>query len=115
MNIRVGINGFGRNLLRAVRVLNASGVGNIEIVGIKGLTHNAMLAHLLKYDSILGRLDADVSVEDRSIRVGDRTIAAFAERVPANLPCSDLGGNAAIEKAAEVPEVFHLSNRLLRH
>ena len=100
MTIRVGINGFGRigrNLFRAVRALNASGVGDIEIVGVNDLTDNTMLAHLLKYDSILGRLDANVSAEDKSIKVGDRTIAAFAERVPAKLPWGDLGVDVVVE------------------
>ena len=84
MTVRVGINGFGRigrNFFRAVR---ASGA-DIEIVGVNDLTDNAVLAHLLKYDSILGRLDADVSSDETSIKVGDQTIAAFAERDPANL------------------------------
>ena len=64
MTVRVGINGFGRigrNFFRAVR---ASGA-DIEIVGVNDLTDNATLAHLLKYDSILGRLDADVQVHRR--------------------------------------------------
>ena len=77
MTIRVGINGFGRigrNFFRAVR---ASGA-DIEIVGVNDLTDNAALAHLLKYDTILGRLDADVSSDETSIRVGDQVITAFA-------------------------------------
>ena len=67
MTVRVGINGFGRigrNFFRAVR---ASGA-DIEIVGVNDLTDNASLAHLLKYDSILGRLDADVDVHRRRDR-----------------------------------------------
>ena len=96
MTVRVGINGFGRigrNFFRAVR---ASGA-DIEIVGVNDLTDNAVLAHLLKYDSILGRLDADVSSDDTSIKVGDQTIAAFAERDPANLPWGDLGVDVVVE------------------
>ena len=79
MTVRVGINGFGRigrNFFRAVR---ASGL-DIEIVGVNDLTDNASLAHLLKYDSILGRLDADVSSTESAIVVGDKEIHAFAER-----------------------------------
>ena len=74
MTVRVGINGFGRigrNFFRAVR---ASGA-DIEIVGVNDLTDNKTLAHLLKYDSILGRLDADVSSTDdgdHGRRPGDR-------------------------------------------
>ena len=77
MTVRVGINGFGRigrNFFRAVR---ASGA-DIEIVGVNDLTDNASLAHLLKYDSILGRLDADVTSTENSIKVGDQEVAAFA-------------------------------------
>ena len=96
MTVRVGINGFGRigrNFFRAVR---ASGA-DIEIVGVTDLTDNALLAHLLKYDTILGRLDADVSSDDTSIRVGDQTVAAFAERDPANLTWGDLGVDVVVE------------------
>ena len=96
MTVRVGINGFGRigrNFYRAVR---ASGA-DIEIVGVNDLTDNASLAHLLKYDTILGRLDADVSSDDTSIRVGDQTITAFAERDPANLKWGELGVDVVVE------------------
>ncbi len=96
MTVRVGINGFGRigrNFFRAVR---ASGA-DIEIVGVNDLTDNASLAHLLKYDTILGRLDADVSSDDTSIRVGDQTITAFAERDPASLRWGDLGVDVVVE------------------
>ncbi|RYB90519.1 type I glyceraldehyde-3-phosphate dehydrogenase [Nocardioides oleivorans] len=96
MTVRVGINGFGRigrNFFRAVR---ASGA-DIEIVGVNDLTDNASLAHLLKYDSILGRLDADVSSDDTSIFVGDQKIAVSAERDPANLSWGDLGVDVVVE------------------
>ncbi len=84
MTVRVGINGFGRigrNFFRAVR---ASGA-DIEIVAVNDLTDNKTLAMLLKYDSILGRLDADVTHDDSAIYVGDQKIVAFAERDPAKL------------------------------
>jgi glyceraldehyde 3-phosphate dehydrogenase len=96
VTVRVGINGFGRigrNFFRAVR---ASGA-DIEIVGVNDLTDNAVLAHLLKFDSILGRLDADVTSTDTSIRVGDQEIAAFAERDPASLKWGDLGVDVVVE------------------
>jgi glyceraldehyde 3-phosphate dehydrogenase len=96
MTVRVGINGFGRigrNFFRAVR---ASGL-DIEIVGVNDLTNNATLAHLLKYDSILGRLDADVTSTDDTIVVGDQVITAFAERDPANLKWSEIGADVVIE------------------
>lgn len=96
MTVRVGINGFGRigrNFFRAVR---ASGL-DIEIVGVNDLTDNAVLAHLLKYDSILGRLDADVSATDDAIVVGGKEIKAFAERNPADLKWGDLGVDVVVE------------------
>ncbi|PKQ26078.1 MAG: type I glyceraldehyde-3-phosphate dehydrogenase [Actinobacteria bacterium HGW-Actinobacteria-4] len=96
MTIKVGINGFGRigrNFFRAVITSGA----DIEIVGINDLTDNATLAHLLKYDSILGRIEGDVSFTENSITVGKRTFAASAERDPANLDWGKLGADIVIE------------------
>ena len=96
MTVRVGINGFGRigrNFFRAVR---ASGA-DIEIVGVNDLTDNATLALLLKWDTILGPLDADVTSTDTSILVGDQEITAFAERDPAGLKWGDLGADVVVE------------------
>ena len=96
MTVRVGINGFGRigrNFFRAVR---ASGA-DIEIVGVNDLTDNASLANLLKFDSILGRLDADVSSDESSIVVGDQKIAVSAERDPSKLSWGDLGVDVVVE------------------
>jgi glyceraldehyde 3-phosphate dehydrogenase len=96
VTVRVGINGFGRigrNFFRAVR---ASGA-DIEIVGVNDLTDNTSLAHLLKFDSILGRLDADVSSTDTELLVGDQKIAAFAERDPASLKWGDIGADVVVE------------------
>ena len=96
MTTRVGINGFGRigrNFFRAVR---ASGL-DIEIVGVNDLTENATLAHLLAYDTILGRLDAEVSATDDAIVVGGTEIKAFAERDPAALPWGDIGVDVVVE------------------
>ena len=96
MTVRVGINGFGRigrNFYRAVR---ASGA-DIEIVGVNDLTDNKSLAHLLKFDSVLGRLDADVSSTDTSIKVGDTEFAVSAERDPSQLAWGDLGVDVVVE------------------
>jgi glyceraldehyde 3-phosphate dehydrogenase len=96
VTVRVGINGFGRigrNFFRAVR---ASGA-DIEIVGVNDLTDNASLAHLLKFDSILGRLDAEVSSTESTIKVGDHEFAAFAERDPARLKWADVGADVVVE------------------
>jgi glyceraldehyde 3-phosphate dehydrogenase len=87
--IKVGINGFGRigrNFFRAALKQNA----DFEIVAINDLTDNATLAHLLKYDSILGRLGADISHTENSITVDGKTIKVFAERDPAQIPWGDL-------------------------
>jgi glyceraldehyde 3-phosphate dehydrogenase len=91
----VGINGFGRigrNFFRA-----ALSNPEINIVGINDLTDNATLAHLLKYDSILGRLGLEVTYTDESITVGGKTIKVFAERDPANLPWASVGADVVIE------------------
>lgn len=96
MTVRVGINGFGRigrNFFRAARAAGA----DIEIVAVNDLTDNKTLAHLLKYDSILGRLDAEVSYDEKSITVGDHTFAAFAERDPAKLDWAAVGADIVIE------------------
>ncbi|MGE9807666.1 MULTISPECIES: type I glyceraldehyde-3-phosphate dehydrogenase [unclassified Janibacter] len=96
MTVRVGINGFGRIGRNFFRAVQASGA-DIEIVGVNDLTDNKTLAHLLKYDSILGRLPEDVTYTDDSITVGDHTFAASAERDPANLKWADLGADVVVE------------------
>ena len=91
----VGINGFGRigrNFFRA-----ALTSPDIEIVGINDLTDNATLAHLLKYDSILGRLGLEVSHTADTITVGGKTIKVFAERDPAALPWGSVGADIVLE------------------
>jgi glyceraldehyde 3-phosphate dehydrogenase (phosphorylating) len=96
VTVRVGINGFGRIGRNFFRAVVASGA-DIEVVGANDLTDNKTLAHLLKYDSILGRLDADVEVTDDAITVGGRKVAALEERDPAALPWGDLGADIVIE------------------
>ncbi|MGH3915034.1 MAG: type I glyceraldehyde-3-phosphate dehydrogenase [Pseudonocardiaceae bacterium] len=96
MTVRVGINGFGRigrNFWRAV----AAGGYDIEIVAFNDLGDVATMAHLLKYDSVLGRLSEDVRVTAEGINVGGRTIKALAERDPGKLPWGDLGVDVVIE------------------
>ncbi len=96
MTVRVGINGFGRIGRNFFRAVQASGA-DIEIVGVNDLTDNATLAHLLKYDSILGPLAADVTSTDDAIIVGGTEIRAFAERDPAALGWGDLGVDVVVE------------------
>ncbi|GHB35742.1 glyceraldehyde-3-phosphate dehydrogenase [Streptomyces cirratus] len=96
MTIRVGINGFGRIGRNYFRALLEQGA-DIEIVGVNDLTDNATLVHLLKYDTILGRLKAEVSHTDDTITVNGNTFKTFAERDPANLPWGELGADIVIE------------------
>ncbi|WP_432987462.1 type I glyceraldehyde-3-phosphate dehydrogenase [Dactylosporangium sp. CA-233914] len=96
MTIRVGINGFGRigrNFFRAALQKGA----DIEVVGVNDLTDNATLAHLLKYDSILGRLGEEVKATADEITVAGKTFKALAERDPSKLPWGDLGADVVIE------------------
>lgn len=96
MTVRVGINGFGRIGRNFFRAVAASGA-DIEIVGVNDLTDNATLAHLLKYDSILGRFPGEVTSTDTDITVDGRTFKAFAERDPGALPWGDIGADVVIE------------------
>jgi glyceraldehyde 3-phosphate dehydrogenase len=98
VTIRVGINGFGRigrNFWRAANA--ADGDRGIEIVAANDLGDVATMAHLLKYDSVVGTLPYDVSVSGDTIRVGDQSIKILAERDPAALPWGDLGVDVVIE------------------
>jgi glyceraldehyde 3-phosphate dehydrogenase len=96
VTIRVGINGFGRIGRNFYRAALASGA-DIEVVGANDLTDNKTLAHLLKYDSILGRFPEDVSYDEQNIIVGGRKIRALEERDPANLPWKELGADVVLE------------------
>lgn len=96
MTIRVGINGFGRIGRNYFRALLEQGA-DIEIVGVNDLTDNATLVHLLKYDSILGRLKHEVSHTEDTITVGNQTFKTMAERDPAALPWGELGADIVVE------------------
>ena len=95
MAVKVGINGFGRigrNVLRA-----ALGNPEIEFVAVNDLTSPATLAHLLKYDSILGNLKNEISAGDDFISVDGKKIKVWAERDPAKLPWADVGAQIVVE------------------
>ncbi len=96
MTVRVGINGFGRIGRNFFRALLASDA-DVQVVGFNDLGDVNTIAHLLKYDSVLGRLGHEVKVGADEIVVGPHTIKAFAERDPANLPWGDLGADVVIE------------------
>ena len=96
MTVKIGINGFGRIGRNFFRAALAKG-SELEIVAVNDLTDNKALAHLLKYDSIAGRLDATVELDGDKIIVNGKPILVFAERDPANLPWGELGVDIVIE------------------
>jgi glyceraldehyde 3-phosphate dehydrogenase len=96
VTVRVGINGFGRIGRNFFRAVQASGA-DIEIVAANDLGDLKTMAHLLKYDSILGRFPEEVSVTDGGIKVGDTTLQILAEKDPAQLPWKDLGVDVVVE------------------
>ncbi|GAA1420234.1 type I glyceraldehyde-3-phosphate dehydrogenase [Corynebacterium durum] len=96
MTVRVGINGFGRigrNFFRAIKERGS----DIEVVAVNDLTDNHTLAHLLKYDSVLGRLGADVEYDDESITVDGKKIIVTAERDPKDLKWGEQDVDIVIE------------------
>ncbi|MEO5745782.1 MAG: type I glyceraldehyde-3-phosphate dehydrogenase [Terracoccus sp.] len=96
MTVRVGINGFGRigrNFFRAVKAAGA----DIEIVAANDLMDNKTLAHLLKYDSILGRFPGEVTYDDTSLTVDGQTVRVFAERDPAKIDWKGVGADVVVE------------------
>ncbi|MGY1784775.1 type I glyceraldehyde-3-phosphate dehydrogenase [Geodermatophilus sp. SYSU D00698] len=96
MTVRVGINGFGRIGRNFWRAAAASGK-DIEIVAVNDLTSPEVLAHLLKYDSILGVLGEDVAASDGGIDIAGKTMRVLSERDPAALPWGDLGVDVVVE------------------
>jgi glyceraldehyde 3-phosphate dehydrogenase len=97
VTIRVGINGFGRIGRNFFRAALAQPDAGVEVVAVNDLTDNATLAHLLKYDSLLGRLPHEVKATEDEINVAGQSVKAFAERDPAALPWKDLGADIVIE------------------
>ncbi len=98
--VRVGVNGFGRigrNFWRAADAQRRAGQTDIEIVAVNDITDNATLAHLLRYDSILGRLPYEVTSTDEEIVVDGKGFKGLAVRDPAELPWKDLGVDVVVE------------------
>ncbi|HLB61725.1 MAG TPA: type I glyceraldehyde-3-phosphate dehydrogenase [Actinomycetota bacterium] len=96
MSVKIGINGFGRigrNFLRAARKTRA----DFDFVAVNDITDSKTLAHLLKYDSVLGVLDADIRVTDEGISVDGKAFKVLAERNPADLPWKELGAQIILE------------------
>src|SRR4051794_8653299 len=96
MAVRVGVNGFGRIGRNFYRAIKAQGA-DIEIVAVNDLGSVDTMAHLLKYDSVMGRFPGDVAVVGDGIKVDGETIKVLAERNPADLPWSDLGVDVVVE------------------
>lgn len=110
MAIRVGINGFGRigrNFFRA-----GYNDSEIEVVAVNDITNAQTLAHLLKYDSVLGRFDGEIKVEDNAIIVNGRRIAVSAEMDPANLPWSSHQVDVVIEATGRFVDRDNASKHL---
>ena len=109
--VKVGINGFGRigrNFLRAALASNAP----IEIVAVNDLTSIDTLAHLIKYDSILGRLNQEVSFDENSLTIGGKKIRVFAEKDPAALPWSSVGAEIVIESTGRFTKASDAAKHL---
>lgn len=96
MSIRVAINGFGRIGRNVFKIIEATG-GDVQVIAINDLTSAKTLAHLLKYDSVNGRFDGEVSSTEDAIVVNGREIKIYAERSPSNLPWGELNIDVAIE------------------
>ena len=96
MTVKVGINGFGRIGRNFYRALVEQGA-DVEVVAVNDLTDNKTLAHLLKYDSILGRFAGEVSYDAESITVDGRKIRVFEEKDPAKLPWGEVAADIVIE------------------
>lgn len=110
MTIKVGINGFGRigrNLFRAS--MNAK---EIEFVAVNDITDAKTLAHLLKYDSILGNLDADIKAQDNTISVNGKAFKVLAVSDPSQLPWKDLGVDIVVESTGRFTEKDGASKHL---
>ena len=110
MSIRVGINGFGRigrNFYRAARQQGA----DLEVVAVNDLGAIDTMAHLLRYDSVHGRLDAAVAVEGDTLRVGDDALVVLSVRNPEDLPWGDLGVDVVVESTG----IFTKRDAAARH
>ena len=97
MGTKVGINGFGRIGRNIMRAAMEQADGAIDFVAVNDITDPDTLAHLFKYDSVLGNLDAEVAVDGDGLRVGDTHFKVFSERDPAALPWGELGVDVVVE------------------
>ncbi len=115
MATKIGINGFGRigrNVLRAVLDRAHAGNNDVEIVATNDLTDTKTLAHLLKYDSILGPLHADVQAETDGISVNGKKIRVFAIKDPAEIDWSSLGVEIVVESTGKFTDAAGAAKHL---
>ena len=110
MAIKVGINGFGRIGRQVFRIMSER--GGFDVVAVNDLTDAATLAHLLKYDSVHGRFDADVAVDGDDIVVDGDRLKVLAEKDPAKLPWKDLGAEIVIESTGKFRDRENASKHL---
>ena len=110
MSVKVGINGFGRIGRNVVRA--ALHDPEIEFVAVNDLTDTKTLAHLTKYDSVLGKLPEDVTIDGDSIRIGHRKIRVFATRDPAELDWSSLGVQVVVESTGRFTDATMAAKHL---
>jgi glyceraldehyde 3-phosphate dehydrogenase len=110
MATRVGINGFGRIGRNVVR----AGLNNpeIEFVAANDLTDTATLAHLLKYDSILGQMKAEIRADGDTLRVGDKAIKIFATKDPAEIDWSSVGAQVVVESTGRFTDAADAKKHL---
>ena len=103
--VKVGINGFGRIGRQVFKVIAENFCDSLEVVAVNDLTDNATLAHLLKYDSIYGRFEADIKATEHEISVNGQAVAALAEKDPAALPWASLGAQVVLESTGRFTNV----------
>ncbi len=101
MTVKIGVNGFGRIGRNFFRAVKQRGV-DIDFVAVNDITDAPTLAHLLKYDSVLGTYPGEVHVSEGGISVDGDELRVLAERDPANLPWKDLGAEIVIESTGSV-------------
>ena len=112
MTVKVGINGFGRIGRNFLRALLASGA-DAEVVAVNDLTDNKSLAHLLKYDSILGRFPGEVTFDEESITVDGKTIRVFEERDPSKLDWASVGADVVVESTGRFTKAEDAKSHLV--
>ncbi len=111
MNIKIGINGFGRIGRNAFKIIEEKEQKNFEVIAVNDLTNAKTLAHLLKYDSCFGKFNGNVDAKENAIIVNGKEISIFSEKDPENIPWRDLG----VEIVIEATGVFRKKETVMKH